>query len=1221
MKGLTSLGGLAKGLKGGLSLAKTGLKGVSMGVKGLGKAARAGGRQMKKLFTCGDPIDVATGEMVMSATDVTLPGVLPLTLERHHRTSYRGGRWFGRSWASTLDQRLLLDEHGARYTAEDGMVLHYPVPGNETPVHAVEGPRWPLGWDSTGRGTLSIRQPETGRTLHFRPLPGRPQAELPLVAITDRNHNTITVVYDEGGCPAEVFHDGGYHIGLETTQGRITGMSLMSDSDRPVLIRYEYDSRGNLAEIYNSSGLPLRYFHDTYGRIVGWRDRNDFWYRYEFDGDDRCISTSGVDGILAYTYEYNREQNITRVTNSLDCTYVYQFNGEYQLISETDPLGFATQYSWDRYDNSLEVVDPLGRVTAYSYDTNGDLTGVTRPNGSSAAIFYSSSRLPIRERQFDGTEWLRKFDDSGLLVSSTDPLGGVTEYSYGARGNVSRVTDPLGGVQSIEVDEAGLPTVLRDADGAVMSCTRDSFGRVVSTLDPLGNATEYQWTLEGKISRRIFPDGATESWSYDGDGNLVEHVDSNGGRTQFSAAPFDLPASRITPDGSETIFEYDTELRLVAVTNSAGQRWTYQYDAAGRLTSEDDYDGRVLSYAYDAAGQLISRKNGAGQVTHFVRDLLGNVVEQRCEDSVTVMAYSTAGRLEYAENSVSELRFEYDDLGRTTLETCNGRRVERGYDAIGRLISRRHEGERSKFSYSPTGLLTELTTSEHCMTFDYDAAGHETTRAFGSGAKLAQSWDVRHRLTGQHIIGPNAGAEPAVRRTYGYARGSWPVEISDTHIGDRRFATDATGRITAVSAQDWSERYSYDSAGNTTSASWDEGRESFSSAAGATGARSYEGSRIIRAGRVSFEYDGQGRVTRQVRRKLSGGTRSWQYFWDGKDQLVRVEAPGGHVWHYVYDPLGRRIGKRHEWNGELVEDKDFRWDGSSLIAESTTCAGQDETTHTYWEWQPNSPRVLTQTETTSMRDAPQHVIDSRFHAIVTDLSGTPTELVDEGGAVTWRSRRTAWGLDYAAREDAPYCPLVFPGQYRDEETGLHYNLYRYYDPHTGRYLSTDPLGLAPSPNHYSYVSNPFSWIDPFGLSPCPVLVLGIHDPCEKLAKAIEGAVTFNHPRFAQVVGDGPFGPIAQWQSEVTAMLRNNSKVAVALDEFKHADVGDFAKAYESAFKAGAPTALPRATEWEMHQLGRHVMRGNLEWSNVTFYHKGSPVTVAEPNWDSLMGIG
>ncbi|WP_261905685.1 RHS repeat-associated core domain-containing protein, partial [Streptomyces buecherae] len=65
------------------------------------------------------------------------------------------------------------------------------------------------------------------------------------------------------------------------------------------------------------------------------------------------------------------------------------------------------------------------------------------------------------------------------------------------------------------------------------------------------------------------------------------------------------------------------------------------------------------------------------------------------------------------------------------------------------------------------------------------------------------------------------------------------------------------------------------------------------------------------------------------------------------------------------------------------------------------------------------------------------------------------------------------------------CPLRFPGQYADPETGLHYNYFRHYDPETGRYASPDPLGLEAAPNPLSYVHNPLTWTDPLGLGPCP----------------------------------------------------------------------------------------------------------------------------------------
>ncbi|WP_273924169.1 RHS repeat-associated core domain-containing protein [Pseudomonas idahonensis] len=65
------------------------------------------------------------------------------------------------------------------------------------------------------------------------------------------------------------------------------------------------------------------------------------------------------------------------------------------------------------------------------------------------------------------------------------------------------------------------------------------------------------------------------------------------------------------------------------------------------------------------------------------------------------------------------------------------------------------------------------------------------------------------------------------------------------------------------------------------------------------------------------------------------------------------------------------------------------------------------------------------------------------------------------------------------------CPIRFPGQYYDEESGLHYNRHRYYDPETAQYLSPDPLGLGGGTRPQGYVDNPLSWVDPLGLATCP----------------------------------------------------------------------------------------------------------------------------------------
>jgi RHS repeat-associated protein len=85
------------------------------------------------------------------------------------------------------------------------------------------------------------------------------------------------------------------------------------------------------------------------------------------------------------------------------------------------------------------------------------------------------------------------------------------------------------------------------------------------------------------------------------------------------------------------------------------------------------------------------------------------------------------------------------------------------------------------------------------------------------------------------------------------------------------------------------------------------------------------------------------------------------------------------------------------------------------------------------------------------------------------------------GEVAWQSDGTLYGTRRPGAAETVDCPLRFPGQYFDAETGLHYNVFRYYDPEVGGYYSPDPLGLDAGPNHHAYVPNPMSWCDPLGL--------------------------------------------------------------------------------------------------------------------------------------------
>jgi RHS repeat-associated protein len=1039
--------------------------------KGASRSLKDRARALLRKFLRGDPIDIATGTVVQRQVDVDLPGLLPLTLVRTHLSSYRQGGWFGASWASTLDQRLEVSAAEVRFLAEDGAVLTY--------VGAARLPQWGARWPlAETAGGYTVTDPERGRTLHFAQRFTGSGVLWPLAAITDRNGHRIDIEYGPDGAPAAVRHSGGYHIEVLTAGDRVTALRLRDPGAGPAgaaveLAGYRYDGAGRLAEVLNWSGQPARYEYDAEGRMTYWADRNGVWYRYGYDEQGRCVSGRHPEGYRDISLRY--EERLTVVTDSLGHQTTFHLNDSGQVVREVDPLGRTTTSQWDEYDRLLARTDPLGRTTRYHYDDAGNQTMVVRPDGSQATATYNRLGRPVLLVDPDGGTYRQDFDGRGNLIGITDPLSATTRYSYDERGRLLAITDAAGNVRRFEANAAGLPVAVTDAAGATTRYARDAAGRIERITGPLGEVTRCGWSPGGQLGWRQRPDGAVERWRYDAEDNLVEYVDAAGHATRVEFAHFDLPVARTDPDGGRTEFGYDTELRLTSVTNPQGLRWRYEYDPAGQLVREVDVNGRELGYGYDTAGQLATRVNGAGELTSYVHDRLGNLVEERAGDLVRTYEHDAVGYLLRASGPEVELTFERDPLGRVLAETCDGQTVSSRYDAVGRRTWRRTpSGAETTWEYGPDEEPAALHTAGRSIRFGYDTSRREVARGIGGDLLLTRSWDAAGRLTAQTLttqtltaqtLGGGTPTRGAIRGTSYEYRPDGEVTAIGDDAGGRRFELDPAGRVTAVRGGPWLERYAYDPAGHLSAADWPAPGDA------GQGAREYAGSLLRRAGNLRFEYDAQGRVTLRQQRLLTAGTRTWRFSWDAADRLTGVITPDGAHWRYRYDPLGRRIGKERLVAGAVAERVRFAWDGQ-VLAEQVS--GERATV---WNWAADGLRPLTRTGRVR---AGQDWVDAEFHAVLTDLVGTPTDLVSMDGRIAWRGPTTVWGLP-AGNGAGVDMPLRFPGQYFDTETGLNYNYHRYYDPATARYQSADPLGLDGGADPHGYVRNPCTGLDPLGL--------------------------------------------------------------------------------------------------------------------------------------------
>ncbi|MDN3292618.1 RHS repeat-associated core domain-containing protein [Streptomyces ficellus] len=1034
-----------------------------------------------------DPVDLASGRMFLPQTDLAIPGILPLVFTRRTESGCTTGRFLGPSWTSTVDERLEVDPVGVIHVTADGLLIPYPHPAPGAPTRPETGrARTHLARDT--HGDYTVTDPDTGLTRHFTaPFGSEPGGDATawLTSVTDRNGHTITVDRTDDGLPLALVHSAGHQVKLTTADGRITALSLAGAGDASTdlpLMRYGYQD-GNLTTVTKPSGATTTFVYDDRRRVTAWIDSNNSRYDYTYDDRDRVIAEGGEAGHIQITLTYTEPDpetghRTTTLTTADGHTTRHLIDHRCRVLATTDPLGHTTRYTYDTSGNLLTRTDPLGRTTTYTYDESSRLVSVIHPDGSELRAERDPSGLPTVIQGQDGARWSLEYDQRGNRIATTDPAGRTTRHAYDAHGRLVSVTDALGAVTEVRCDAAGLPVEVTDPAGATTRLERDARGRPVLIVGPLDTTTHLTWTLDGYLASRTGPDGATESWTYDGEGNRLTHTDPAGGVTRLEYTHFDLLAARTGPDGSRYEFRHDASLRLIQVINPQGLQWSYTYDAAGRLTSESDFDGRVHTYRHDAAGQLTARTDPLGITIGYAYDELGRVAAKGEADHVTSYRYDPAGRLVQATGPDSELIRSYDRRGLLKTELVDGRTVDYRYDAMGRRVRRTTPtGQVTTYAYDKAGRPARLTAGGHEVAFTHDVAGREVERTFDGTLTLASAWSDAGRLTEQHLL---TEARTLNRRVYSYRADGHLTAVADQLTGTRTFDLDAAGRVTRVSAEGWSERYAYDTAGNQTSASWPDshpGRE-------ATGPRTYRGTTLTRAGSVRYEHDARGRITLRQKTRLSRKPDTWRYTWDTEDHLKEVITPDGTRWRYTYDPLGRRTSKQRLADDGLtvVEEIRFTWDGSTLCEQTTVSAELPRPVVLTWDHRGVTP--LAQTERVLTPDSRQQEIDRRFFAIATDLIGTPTELVDETGDIAWHTRTTLWGTTAWAKSSTAYTPLRFPGQYYDPETGLHYNLHRHYDPETARYLTSDPLGLAAAPNPATYVGNPFAWTDPLGLAPC-----------------------------------------------------------------------------------------------------------------------------------------
>ena len=753
------------------------------------------------------------------------------------------------------------------------------------------------------------------------------------------------------------------------------------------LARYTYTASGELRAVYDRSGTQVRGF--TYdaehaGRMVAHHYAGRPESRYRYDDTGRVTEQVNPEG-LDYRFEYGERRVI--ITDSLNRREVLYTEGEgglKRVVKKEHADGSITRSEYDEAGRLKAQTDAAGRRTEYSlHMASGAVTAVTGPDGRTVRYGYNSQRQVTSVTYPDGLRSSREYDEKGRLAAETSRSGETTSYSY---------DDPA----------SELPTGIEDATGSTKQMAWSRYGQLLAFTDCSGYTTRYEYDWYGQQIAVHREEGISTYISYNPRGQLVSQKDAQGRETRYEYSTAGDLTAIIAPDGSRSETQYDAWGKAISTTQGGLTR-SMGYDAAGRITVLTNENGSQSTFRYDPVDRLTEQRGFDGRTQRYHYDLTGKLTQSEDEGLITLWHYDASDRItRRTVNGEPAEQWQYDDHGWLTeiSHLSEGHRVavHYGYDDKGRLTGERQTVENPEtgemlwehetgHAYSEQGLATRqepdglppvewLTYGSGYLAgmklggtplveYTRDRLHRETARSFGGEAyELATAWNTSGQLRSRHLN------LPQLDRDYDWNDNGQLIRISGPQES-REYRYSDTGRLTGVHTTaanlDIDIPYATDPAGNrlpdpelhpdSTLTAWPDNR-------------------IAEDAHYVYRHDEYGRLAEKTDRIPEGvirmhDERTHHYHYDSQHRLVfytRIQHGEPQVEsRYLYDPLGRRTGKR-VWRRERdltgwmslsrkPEVTWYGWDGDRL----TTI--QTGTTRIQTVYQPGSFTPLLRIET------------------------------------------------------------------------------------------------------------------------------------------------------------------------------------------------------------------------------------------------------------------
>ncbi len=816
---------------------------------------------------------------------------------------------------------------------------------------------------------------------------------------------------------------------------------------------YAYDDRGFMESKTDWLGNITTYERDDLGSITSMSQALG-------DGAQRTTDVSYIAGTRlrdvvseegrTTDYDYDSDHRVTSVTVTDINTSETRTTSYSYYANTTDVNGNIVLGKLHTIDGARTDVSD---ITTYTYDSSLRLLKVSNALSHEVEITsYDGANRPLKYEDANNVETTLAYDVMGRLTSSirasSTPSAATTSYAYDDNGNVTSITDPSGTVYTYAYDDAHRLITITDDLSNVITYTYDDADNITKQeyKDNGGTLTythSYVYDELSRIMQSVNSNLDTVAYAYDVNSNVTSVTDGNLNVTSYAFDGLDRLVTSTDALSGVTSLGLNELNQLEDVTDPRNNTTTYSYNAFGDVIQSVSPDRGTRTYTHDKGGNVTSMTDARNVVSNYTYDVLNRL-----------------SSVSYPSDSALDVALTYDassgcgtSLGRLCSVTDAAGTTDYVYDVLGRLTDvTKTTGALSfttSYSYDASGVLTSITLPSG-RNIDYTLNGNgqvSDVSADISGSSTSLATSVTYLPFGG-ITGFTYGNSITFSNSYNTAYQSTLRQIGslmyDTHSYDgadnitlqdsKSYTYDALYRLIG----DGSDTYTYDAIGNRT----------------AKNATSYTypstSSRLSDIGASTITTDAAGNIT-------ADATRT--YVIDAAGRLEQVKIGGATVGTYVYNANNQRTKKTagatvthyvYGLGGLLYGEYD---NTGALIREYVYLNGQPLA-------QVDSGEVL-----------------SYLH---TDHLGTPRYATNASGSQVWNWDSDAFGV--GTPSGSATVNLRFAGQYWDDESGLHYNWNRYYDPTTGRYISSDPIGLAGGLNTYGYaLANPIMYTDPEGL--------------------------------------------------------------------------------------------------------------------------------------------